>query len=269
MPVVGGLFEHRTSLAGTSFILPFFLLAHSVSVFTVGWSVNVVGWSCLCCAGVAIVSVSSDGSLQQAHWSAGPAAATPAAAVGDGSILALVSASADASTLQVKLVSAATGEAVESAELQVPAPAYPVSGPAPTVVAAWLDASKRKDTAGGSSSGSLSGCRLLVHWSDDQLAYVEGGAVAWSREEALASTSSNLILELPTAKAVKGAVGGDDEGSSSSGSGSSKGGLLGFLQDKERLNHWVRLQLLSVYVQFKLDKDQEKDEFYQLRQALR
>jgi hypothetical protein len=31
----------------------------------------------------------------------------------------------------------------------------------------------------------------------------------------------------------------------------------------------MRLQLLSVYVQFKLDKDREKEEFYQLRQALR
>jgi hypothetical protein len=138
------------------------------------------------------------------------------------------------------------------------------------VVAAWLDASKRKDTAGGSSSsGALSGCRLLVQWSDDQLTYIEDGAVAWSREEALASTTSNLIVELPTAKAVQGAGAGDDEGSSSSGSGSSKGGLLSFLQDKERLKQWMRLQLLSVYVQFKLDKDREKEEFYQLRQALR
>lgn len=217
--------------------------------------------------------------MEQVHWAAG-AAAAPAATAGTSSssgssardaILAVVAASADASSLRVQLLSAASGEQLKQAELQLPAPAYPVSGPAATVVAAWLDASKRKDTPSSSSSstgGVLAGCRLLVLWSDDQLTYVEDGGVMWSREEALASGSSSLISELPSAK---GAVrGGDGQDSSrSSGGGGGKGGLLGLLQDQDRLKQWVRLQVLGVYVQFKLNTDAEKEEFYALRQALR
>jgi hypothetical protein len=219
--------------------------------------------------------------MEQVHWAAG-AAAAPAATAGTSSssssasdaILGVVAASADASSLNIQLLSAASVEQLETAELQLPAPTYPLSGPAATVVAAWLDSSKRKDTpssSSSSSSGVLSGCRLLVLWSDDQLTYVEDGEVVWSREEALASVSSNLISELPSAKATLSSGDEQDDSSSSSSttSSSGKGGLLGLLQDRERLKQWVRLQVLGVYVQFKLNTDAEKEEFYALRQALR
>jgi hypothetical protein len=223
------------------------------------------------CAGVVIVSVSSSGFMEQVHWSVGAAAAVAATAgdssSSDGAVMGLVSASSDASSLSIKLVSAADGAEFGTAVVQMPAPSYPVSGPAATVVAAWLDASKCK-ASGSSKGGALSGCRLLVLWSDDQLTYVEDGEVAWSREEALATGSSSLISELPTAKAAAGGADAEDSSSGSS-SGSSKGGLLGLLQDKERMKQWVRLQVLGVYVQFKLNTDAEKEEFYQLRQALR
>jgi hypothetical protein len=209
--------------------------------------------------------------MQQVHWVAGAAAAIAATAgdssSSDGAVMGLVSASPDASSLSIKLVSAADGAELETADVQVPAPSHPVSGPAATVVAAWLDASKRKASS-SSKGGALTGCRLLILWSDDQLIYVEDGEVAWSREEALATGSSSLIAELPTAKAAAGGPEAEDSSSGSS-SGSSKGGLLGLLQDKERMKQWVRLQVLGVYVQFKLNTDAEKEEFHQLRQALR
>jgi hypothetical protein len=112
--------------------------------------------------------------------------------------------------------------------------------------------------------------RLLLLWSDDSLTFVEDGEVVWGREEALASVSSSLLVELPTGKAAapKGAAASDDDGSSGS-SGGSKGGLLGFLQDRDRLRSWVRLQMLSVLVQFKLNTDAERGEFDSLRQQLR
>jgi len=225
-----------------------------------------------CPAGAALISVGSDGSMQQVHWSAGHVAAAPAASIdsssnGGGDIVGLVTASADGSSLQVKLLSAATGEEVAAADLAVPAPAHLTSGPAPTVTAAWLAASGDSKAVCGSSKGAgLAGCQLLVLWSDDQLSFIGDGKVTWSREEALATVSSSLLVELPSAKAAAGSS--DDEGSSSSGS-SSKAGLLGLLQDKERVQRWMRLQVLGVLVQFKLNTDAEKEEFYQLRQTLR
>lgn len=198
---------------------------------------------------------------------AAPAGFVDSSSNGAGSIMGLVTASPDASRLQVKLLSAATGEELSAADLAVPAPAHPTSGPAPTVTAAWLAASDdSKAICGSSKSSGLAGCQLLVLWSDDQLTYVEGGKVTWSREEALATVSSSLLVELPSAKAAAGS--NDEEGSSSSGS-SSKAGLLGLLQDKERVQQWMRLQVLGVLVQFKLNTDAEKEEFYQLRQTLR
>jgi hypothetical protein len=44
---------------------------------------------------------------------------------------------------------------------------------------------------------------------------------------------------------------------------------LGLLRDNDKLKRWVRLQVLSVLVQFKLSSPQEHEEFLALRQALR
>lgn len=166
----------------------------------------------------------------------------------------------------MQLLDTASGDIVERANVALPAAAHPTSGPAPRVVAAWLDASKRKGAAAAGGS-VLQGCRLLLLWSDDQITLVSGGEVSWTREEALASGTSNLFIDLPAARRAAAAA-ADAAGSSPQASAASAG-LLGLLRDNEKLKRWVRLQVLSVLVQFKLSSVQEQEEFLTLRQALR
>lgn len=231
-----------------------------------------------CCAlpaGVAIVS--SDGT---ASWVADAMAVAPAAATaasfsstdetrnqgteaGTGStaarsVLAVVSSSADGDSVTVQLLDAVSWTIVETSTVAVPAAAYPTSGPAPRVVAAWLDAHKYRGPD-SSKAGALKGCQLVLLWSDDQLSYVSGRQLLWSREEALAASISNLIIDLPAARQAAAAAG--QQGGAA--------GLLGLLQDQAKLKRWVRLQVLSVLVQFKLSTQQEQEEFLVLRQELR
>ncbi|WIA18351.1 hypothetical protein OEZ85_009816 [Tetradesmus obliquus] len=217
-------------------------------------------------AGVAIVS--ADGSV--ASFPAAAAASLAAAtAASEGSpaasLVALAASSPDASSVIVQLLDTASGDIVERANVALPAAAHPTSGPAPRVVAAWLDASKRKGAAAAGGS-VLQGCRLLLLWSDDQITLVSGGEVSWTREEALASGTSNLFIDLPAARRAAAAA-ADAAGSSPQASAASAG-LLGLLRDNEKLKRWVRLQVLSVLVQFKLSSVQEQEEFLTLRQAL-
>jgi hypothetical protein len=108
----------------------------------------------------------------------------------------------------------------------------------------------------------------LLLWSDDQLTLVSGGEVTWTREEALAAGTINLFIDLPAARRTAAAAAADAAGSSPAASAASAG-LLGLLRDNQKLKRWVRLQVLSVLVQFKLSSQPEQDEFLQLRQALR
>jgi hypothetical protein len=218
------------------------------------------------CAGVAVVSAGSN-----TAWFPDAAAAAPAAATAASegtpatSLIALATSAPDASSVTVQLVDTASGSIVETAHVAVPVAAHPTSGPAPHVVAAWLDAGKRNGAAAGSSA--LQGCRLLLLWSDDQITLVSAGKVAWTREEALGAGTSNLFIDLPAARRAA-ATAADSAGTSPPASAASAG-LLGLLRDNEKLKRWVRLQVLSVLVQFKLSSQQEQEEFLQLRQALR
>lgn len=223
---------------------------------------------CFCCAGAALISVGGHGTAALTRWFAGAMAASPVPSGNSGQLIALASSSADASSINVQLVDAVTGAEVETADVAVAAAGYPTTGPAARIVSVWLDASKRSDaSASGSGSSALAGCRLLVLWSDDKVSYVEQGTEAWAREEALASGSSTLMIDLPAALAP--ADGSTSDGGASIAGPKKQQGVLGLLQDREALKQWVRLQVLSVLIQFRLNSDAEKEEFLHLRSALR
>lgn len=208
------------------------------------------------CAGVAIIRVTSSGA-EQAHWFA---QATAAAPTGAATSLTALASGTDSSSVTVELLDTKSGDVLGSSNLEVPVPAYTRSGPAPSITAVWLDAQKCGKAASSSGKNSkplLKACQLVLLWSDDQLSFVANSSITWNREEALASTQSSIMIDLPAARAAAAQA------------GSSRGGLLGLLQDQQRLKRWVRLQVLSVLVQFKLNHDHEKEEFYELRQALR
>lgn len=225
---------------------------------------------------MALIGVAQDGSASLVKLFADAAAASPAAALAAASsssgagLLALASSAEDGSSIRLQLADASSGEVVEAAEVAVPPPAYPTAGLPAHVVGVWLDASKRKQQA-SSSSSTLAGCRLLVLWSDDRLSFIERGEEAWAREEALAAGTSSLMVDLPAARADQASDADADADSASTAAAGSKkgGGVLGLLQDKDAFKQWVRLQVLSVLIQFKLNTDPEREEFLQLRQALR
>jgi hypothetical protein len=225
-------------------------------------------------AGVVIVSADPSAAARTS-WFPEAAAVSPAAATAASegspaaSLLALASSNTDGSSVTVQLLDASSGDKVETATVAVPAAANPTSGPAPRVVAAWLDASKRNGAAAASGSNALQGCRLLLLWSDDQITFASGGEVVWSREEALASVNSNLFIDLPAARRAAVAAAAGSAGGSPPAPAAASAGLLGLLRDKDKLKRYVRLQVLSVLVQFKLSSQQEQEEFLQLRQALR
>lgn len=210
----------------------------------------------VCCAGVLLITVDAAGA-QQTNWFPEATAAAPATA--DSALLALASTTADQHAF-VQLLDTSSGQLSAATTLQLPAVPYPQSGPSHRVSAVWLNADKCRAAAADSEMKLTKGCQLVLLWSDDQLSFVSNQTVTWTREEALAAGTSSTIIDLPAAISAA---------ASSQQQGSSKGGLIGLLQDKEKLKRWVRLQVLSVLVQFKLNHAEEAVEYHELRQALR
>eukprot|EP00879_Flechtneria_rotunda_P012472 GHRR01013024.1.p1 GENE.GHRR01013024.1~~GHRR01013024.1.p1 ORF type:complete len:683 (+),score=278.61 GHRR01013024.1:59-2050(+) len=167
----------------------------------------------------------------------------------------------------LKLLDPGSNTVLDTLEVSMPAAAYPQSGPAPGVVAAWLDASKYKPASSSDKSG-LHGCQVLLLWSDDQVTLVSESTVQWNREEALASGTSSMMIDLPAAHADKLSQSTAGDAAAAAAQSRPASGLLGLLQDKEWLQRWVRLQVLSVMVQFHICSEIEKAEYYELRHAL-
>jgi hypothetical protein len=155
-----------------------------------------------------------------------------------------------ASTIDV-----ATGKLVAAGTLPLPAAPYPVSGPAPSVRAAFPSAKALGP--------------VLVVWSDHTLSLSRGGQIAWSREEALASVTSTLFIDLPAAKGSAGGDGDADTNGKAAKRGAVKEGGGTAAGSEDRLKQWVRMQALAVLVQFKLASDTDRAEFLRLREALK
>jgi hypothetical protein len=208
------------------------------------------------CTGVALISVGADGP-QRTHWVAGAtAAAAPGAA---GLVLAAAAADKGGRAVRLQLLNPATGAQLDSSTVQLPVPGHPVHGPTPHIVGAWLaptPTSASSSSSSSSSTGALSHASVLLHWSDDALLMVTNSSVAWMREEALASATQSLFVDLPAAPRGAAAAPGS-------------GGLLSRLQEPGWLQRWGRLQLLSALVQFHLAAPQERAEFRTLRAQLR
>lgn len=203
-------------------------------------------------AGVAIIKVTASGA-HQSHWfpyASAAAAGTPVTAL----------ASAKDGSVSIQFVDTKSGEILKRSTVNQPASTYPASGVTPHVTAVWFDHHKciKSDSSSRSSSVS-SKCQIVISCSDGQLSFIANNTVTWSREEALASTQTSLVIDLPAAAAAAAVQAGS----------SSRGGLLGLLQDREKLKRWVRLQVLAVLVQFKLNHEHEKAEHFELRQELR
>lgn len=238
-----------------------------------------------------MISAAANEQPQLIHWfadaSAAAAAATSLSSDSSGEstaepMLLLASSSSDGTSVSLQLVDAATASEVDSSTLPLPAAPYIQSGPPPKLVGAWLDTSKLLIKPGGSlqrttAGGLLKRCQALLLWSDHQIVFVSNNTAQWTREEGLASGSSSVVVELPSVKgdkAAAGAAGGAAGGASgvsaaAGGSSSSRGGVWGLLADSSKFKRWVRLQVLSVLVQFKLNTQPEKEEFLDLRQELR
>ncbi|KAI8475054.1 MAG: hypothetical protein J3K34DRAFT_456487 [Monoraphidium minutum] len=182
------------------------------------------------------------------------ATAASAAFEGEGGAqLALIFGAPAATGIPVTVVDATSGEALDTWTLPPPPEAHPVHGP-PAAVRAAFPATK----AGGAlpSKGPQP---LLAVFDDHTLVHYAGGAAAWAREEALASVTATLFIDLPAAK------GGDEAGGGNDGvnGGKSGGGLV-----PERTRRWVRMQALAVMVQFKLGAEEDAAELIRLREEL-
>jgi hypothetical protein len=210
-------------------------------------------------------------------------------ATGEGGVgtsrLALAGTSSSSSSeasLHLQTISLPSGDEISSEAIAVPKPQYPTEGPVPAVQKVFLQCPKR----GGTN------CSAVVTLADQQVLLIREGKVQWAREECLASLKRTAFMDLPAKRAVgssgssrglegqqgtRAAAGGGGGGRST---GQKEGGdnavvkqdswwadILGV--DEGQFKRWVRLQMLSVLVQFKLNTETEKMELFELRQALR
>lgn len=231
--------------------------------------------------GVLLLSAASDGPRTVAHWK-DATAASPAAhimssgaqqlaiIVPDASGMGATSAQTPArivfpflarlhksfcaaccAGVTVELVDAATGAAVQTLTASLPA----VTDKAvPHTAFLCLPGSPLK-----AATALTAEPRVALAWDDAALTMVTDQGQAWRREEALASITASLFVDLPAA-APSAAAGLAREGGIAAASAMAVNG---------RLKAWLRMQLLSVLVQFQLASPQEQGELTALRQALR
>ncbi|GBF96686.1 ER membrane complex subunit 1 [Raphidocelis subcapitata] len=201
-------------------------------------------------SGVYLVSVNAEGPRLVASFPGATAAAAPVAP--DARALVFGPAGDDG-RVAVSAVDVSTGAASPSAPLPPPAAPHPVHGPPPAVRAAFP------------SPNAAAGA--LVVWSDHGLSLFRGGALAWTREEALASVAAVEFIDLPAARgAAAGAKGGAAAAALREGGGAAA--AAGGAGAADGLRRWVRMQALAVMVQFKLGSDQDAAELVRLREEL-
>lgn len=151
----------------------------------------------------------------------------------------------------VELVDAATGAAVQALHASLP----DVNDKAvPRAAFLCLPGSPLR-----AATAATAETRVALAWDDHALTMVAAQGQAWRREEALASITASLFVDLPAA-APSAAAGLAREGRITATSA---------MVANSRLKAWLRMQLLSVLVQFQLASPQEQGEFMSLRQALR
>ena len=245
---------------------------------------------CCCCvfAGAALIAV-TDGTPSLVKHYPKVTAASPVVIGGEGGTarLALASTSTSSSSSQASLslqtISLPSGDELSVETIPFSDLQHLIEGPAAAVKKVFLQCPKRSGTS----------CTAVVTLADHQLLLVKDGAVQWVREEALASLTRTVFMDLP-AKGGGGSTGasrgleGQQQGTGAAAGGGGggedgvqqEGGERGVGEqrawwasvlgvDEGQVKRWVRLQLLSVLVQFKMNTEAEKMELFELRQALR
>lgn len=141
--------------------------------------------------------------------------------------------------LQLQVVDVTSGSLVSSMAAALPQEALG-GGAIPRVSRAALGL--------GKSNNQAPGWRVAVVLDDGQLLMVHDQEVAWWREEALGAVLQSHFIDLPApARTAEGA---------------------GLSLGSPKFKDWLRVQLLSFKIQFRLNTPEESQEFLHLRSAL-
>jgi hypothetical protein len=227
-----------------------------------------------CCviAGVALVSVTLDGSLQLlSHFASATAVSPPLTLPAGSTFVAVGSFSSSGGnsdgSVEVSVVDVATGkQAQKLAATGIKQEMHPGSAK-PALGQLFLLAR----AAGGKAEPGHEELAAVGVLTDHQLLMVGKKGLLWKREEALGGVHRSLMVDLPARRFAAAAQDGAAADGASKPPPSLAARLLQqvFGVDLEQLQRWARLQTLTALVQFKLNSQEEQDELLQLRQELR